>query len=186
MPTAGAATFSEYPLDASRNQGTVSAATAGAARQNHRRIGANVRDIVAAPSTIVGTIPIGCVWNRSTASAAKSAVCGHDRDRIGILAWPNPGACRQLVAGASDAASLACAPEVRQIVRRGLSAHNAGNPGASTRITRVMLLTEPPSIDANEITDKGYVNQRAVLEHRAALVERLFAEPPGPDVIVCD
>ena len=114
-----------------------------------------------------------------------AAVCGHDRDRIGILAWPNPGACRQLVAGASDAASLAGAPEVREIVRRGLRAHNGRNPGASTRITRVLLLTEPPSIDANEITDKGYVNQRAVRVHRAALVERLFAEPPGPDVIVC-
>ena len=114
-----------------------------------------------------------------------AAVCGHDRDRIGILAWPNPGACRPLVAGASDAASLAGAPEVREIVRRGLRAHNGRNPGASTRITRVLLLTEPPSIDANEITDKGYVNQRAVLVHRAALVERLFAEPPGPDVIVC-
>ena len=87
--------------------------------------------------------------------------------------------------GSGIAASLAGAPEVREIVRRGLRAHNGRNPGASTRITRVLLLTEPPSIDANEITDKGYVNQRAVLVHRAALVERLFAEPPGPDVIVC-
>jgi feruloyl-CoA synthase len=44
----------------------------------------------------------------------------------------------------------------------------------------VLLLDEPPSIDANEITDKGYINQRAVLEHRAALVERLYAgEPDG-------
>jgi feruloyl-CoA synthase len=47
-------------------------------------------------------------------------------------------------------------------------------------------MAEPPSIDANEITDKGYVNQRAVLERRRALVERLYAEPPAPDVIVID
>jgi feruloyl-CoA synthase len=46
-------------------------------------------------------------------------------------------------------------------------------------------MAEPPSIDANEITDKGYINQRAVLERRRDLVGRLFADPPGPDVVVC-
>jgi feruloyl-CoA synthase len=47
-----------------------------------------------------------------------------------------------------------------------------------------MLLIEPPGIDANEITDKGYINQRAVLTRRAALVERLHADPPAAEVIV--
>jgi feruloyl-CoA synthase len=47
-----------------------------------------------------------------------------------------------------------------------------------------MILTIPPGIDANEITDKGYINQRAVLEHRAADVARLHAETPGPEVII--
>jgi feruloyl-CoA synthase len=46
-------------------------------------------------------------------------------------------------------------------------------------------MAEPPSIDANEITDKGYINQQAVRERRADLVHGLFADPPGPDVIVC-
>jgi feruloyl-CoA synthase len=46
-------------------------------------------------------------------------------------------------------------------------------------------MAEPAAIDANEITDKGYINQRAVLERRADLVQRLFADPPGPEVIVC-
>jgi feruloyl-CoA synthase len=45
-------------------------------------------------------------------------------------------------------------------------------------------MTEPPSIDAGEITDKGYVNQRATLERRAALVAALYAEPPGDGVVV--
>jgi feruloyl-CoA synthase len=49
-----------------------------------------------------------------------------------------------------------------------------------------MLLTEPPSVDGNEMTDKGYVNQRAGLERRSAWVERLYAEPPGEGVIVID
>jgi feruloyl-CoA synthase len=48
-----------------------------------------------------------------------------------------------------------------------------------------MLLAEPPNMDANEITDKGYVNQRATLSRRAHLVEALFADDPGEDVIVC-
>jgi feruloyl-CoA synthase len=48
-----------------------------------------------------------------------------------------------------------------------------------------MLLTEPPSIDVGEITDKGYINQRLALERRAAEVARVFAETPDGDVIVC-
>jgi len=55
--------------------------------------------------------------------------------------------------------------------------------GSSNRIARALLLKEPPSLDAGEITDKGAINQRAVLAHRAALVETVYAEPPGPDVI---
>jgi hypothetical protein len=56
--------------------------------------------------------------------------------------------------------------------------------GGSTLPKRVLLLEEPPSIDANEITDKGYINQRAVLMRRAALVERLHAQNPDSEVIV--
>ena len=55
--------------------------------------------------------------------------------------------------------------------------------GSSTRVARAMLLREALEIDAGEITDKGSVNQRAVLGRRAALVEALYAEPPGADVI---
>jgi feruloyl-CoA synthase len=52
------------------------------------------------------------------------------------------------------------------------------------RIARAMLMTEPASIDGNELTDKGYINQRAGLDRRAALVERLYADHPGEDVII--
>ena len=55
--------------------------------------------------------------------------------------------------------------------------------GSSTRIARAILLDAPPSIDAREITDKGSINQRAVLKARAALVEELYAETPAPRVI---
>ena len=72
---------------------------------------------------------------------------------------------------------------VRQRVRDGLCAYNAEHPGSSFRIQRVLLMDEPPSIDGNELTDKGYINQRAALQRRAALVERLYAVRPDAEVI---
>ena len=69
-------------------------------------------------------------------------------------------------------------------LKRGLEAHNASCTGSSMRIARAMLMVEPPSIDGNELTDKGYINQRAGLERRAGLVERLYAAHPGEDVII--
>ena len=56
----------------------------------------------------------------------------------------------------------------------------------SMRIARAMLMEEPASIDGNELTDKGYINQRAGLDRRANLVAQLYAEPPGADVIILD
>ena len=69
---------------------------------------------------------------------------------------------------------------MRKALTDGLARHNAMAQGSSMRIARCLVLTEPPSIDAGEITDKGYLNQRAVLAKRAALVERLYADPPPP------
>ena len=62
----------------------------------------------------------------------------------------------------------------------------SGDGGSSTHPTRALIMTEPPSIDANEITDKGYINQRAVLENRAALVEKLHATPRPGDVVTSE
>jgi len=72
---------------------------------------------------------------------------------------------------------------VRRSLIIALARHNARAQGSSMRIARCLLLAEPPSIDANEITDKGYLNQRAILTRRAALVERLYSDPAPPDVI---
>ena len=129
---------------------------------------------------------------RTDAIAAASPVVhdalvtGQDRPYVGLLAWPNLHACRQLIgnpdAGFEDVVKHSA---VIDCVRKGLEAHNAAANGASSlRIGRVMLLVEPPSIDGNELTDKGYINQRAGLDRRAALVDRLYADPPADDVIV--
>jgi feruloyl-CoA synthase len=113
-------------------------------------------------------------------------VTGQDRPFVGLLAWPNLHACRQMIGNPDATCDEAVNhPAVIACLKRGLEAHNKASSGASSlRIARAMLLVEPPSIDGNELTDKGYINQRAGLERRAALVERLYADPPGKDVII--
>jgi feruloyl-CoA synthase len=113
-------------------------------------------------------------------------VAGHDRDFVGLLAWPNLAACRKLVdAGEeTDAGQIVADAAIRDHVAAGLRRYNEAQKGSSTRILRVLLMAEPPSMDANEITDKGYINQRAGLTRRADLVDKLYAEPPDDDVIV--
>jgi feruloyl-CoA synthase len=56
--------------------------------------------------------------------------------------------------------------------------------GTSTYATRATFLEEPPSIDAGEITDKGYINQHAVLERRAAVLEKLYSCPADESIIL--
>ena len=114
-------------------------------------------------------------------------VAGQDREFVALLAWPNLEACR-LIAGKVDAplSELVHDPAIKEHLKKSLHAHNAQTQGSSMRIARVMLMTEPPSIDGNELTDKGYINQRAALERRNALVERLYAAAPDGDVIVVE
>jgi len=122
----------------------------------------------------------------ATPVVQDALVTGQDRPYVGLLAWPNLHACRQIV-GNPDASyeDVVKHPEVLACLKRGLEAHNKSCDGASSRrIARAMLMVEPASIDGNELTDKGYINQRAGLERRAALVERLYADHPGENLIV--
>ncbi|HWU89937.1 MAG TPA: hypothetical protein VN253_21895, partial [Kofleriaceae bacterium] len=96
---------------------------------------------------------------------ADAVITGHDRDEIGALVFPAPG---QVVDEA-----------FREALRAALAAMEAGRGGSSMRIARLLVLEEPPSIDAGEITDKGYLNQRAILARRAAEVARLYSADPG-------
>ena len=116
-----------------------------------------------------------------------AVVTGHDRDAVGLLVFPDLPGCRSLAPDMPDDApfdQLIIREEVREALRAGLQSYNGQNSGSSKRITRVLLMEEPPSIDANEITDKGYLNQRAVLERRAALVDRLYAsDGSDPDIV---
>ncbi|GAC1327969.1 MAG: feruloyl-CoA synthase [Beijerinckiaceae bacterium] len=116
-----------------------------------------------------------------------AVVTGHDRNEIGLLAFANEAGCRSLCADLPPETPLAALigdPRVRDCVEAALRKLAGESGGGSTLPRRVLLLDDPPSIDANEITDKGYINQRAVLMRRAALVERLHADEPDADVIV--
>lgn len=110
-------------------------------------------------------------------------IAGHDRDFIAALIFPDIEACRARCPDVPEA-ELWAAPAIRGHFQRVLDVLAARATGSATRIMRAVLLAEPPSIDAGEVTDKGSINQRAVLEHRKALVEALYAAAPPPEVLV--
>jgi feruloyl-CoA synthase len=107
-----------------------------------------------------------------------AVITGHGRSEVGALIFPNAAAVK--AKGLDDAAIR---ERLRAAMRR-LAAETGS--GSSTHPVRALVMSEPPSIDANEITDKGYINQRAVLERRAALVEKLHAGPPDTEVILAN
>ncbi len=112
-------------------------------------------------------------------------LAGPDRDDLGALVFPDMETCRALAPdGRGDAASVLGDPRVRAEFGRRLTALAKEATGSSNRVVRAMLMTEPPSMDAGEATDKGSINQRNVLRHRAALVEELYAKTPSPRAIV--
>ncbi|MBP0592278.1 AMP-binding protein [Paraburkholderia sp. LEh10] len=117
----------------------------------------------------------------------KEAVIAYDgADTLGTLAWLDAGACAKTwpeLAGA-DVGELARHPLLLRELERRLAVVNAGQTGASMRIERLMLLDEPPSMQHYEVTDKGSINQRAVIERRKDCVEDLFAAPCAQHVVV--
>ncbi|MGM9486237.1 feruloyl-CoA synthase [Ideonella sp. YS5] len=118
----------------------------------------------------VGTLRIRAVAALSPL-AADVVVTGHDREEVGLLVFPSPAA------KAMDHAERA------DKVRAALQAIRAEGGGSSQSPTRVLFLAEPPNADAGEITDKGYLNQRAVLARRAPDVIALYSAVPNPEVI---
>ncbi|MGA1342116.1 MAG: AMP-binding protein [Hyphomonas sp.] len=110
-----------------------------------------------------------------------AVICGQDKDFAAALVWPSPATAEQYIRAAGDPAK-GFAALVGDLAGKA-AAFNAGEQGSSRRIRRLMVMTEAPSIDAGEITDKGYVNQRLVISRRATLVQALYAEPLAPGVV---
>ncbi|MGB2657842.1 MAG: feruloyl-CoA synthase, partial [Pseudolabrys sp.] len=113
---------------------------------------------------------------------------GADRDDIAALIFPDVEACRKLGGLGSDAPPSAIieAPAVRAKFAELLTKLAAASPGSSTRVERMLLMADPPSMDKGEMTDKGSINQRAVLKNRDALVDELYAVPLSSRVIAAE
>ncbi|MBI4984977.1 MAG: feruloyl-CoA synthase [Rhodocyclales bacterium] len=117
--------------------------------------------------------------------AQDIVVTGHDRDEIGFLVFPNVPECRRLT-GLGDDAPLDAVlghPTVKERIREGMVRLKREGGGSSTYPARLLLMAEAPSSEAGELTDKGYINQRAVLTRRADLVVQLYSEVPDSAVI---
>ncbi|MGL3211541.1 feruloyl-CoA synthase [Bradyrhizobium sp. BR 1433] len=118
--------------------------------------------------------------------AQDIVVTGHGRDEVRFLVFPNLAACRSL-AGLPESADPREAighPAVRSAIGQGLARLKAQGGHSSGHATRALLLAEPASVDGGEITDKGYINQRAVLTRRAAAVAVLEDDGSG-EAIAC-
>jgi feruloyl-CoA synthase len=98
-------------------------------------------------------------------------VTGHNRAFVGALIFPGP------------AAERGSRGELRERLEELLRSFAADHAGSSTAVRRAVLLDEPPAIDAQELTDKGSVSQKAVLANRAALVEALYSDTPRDSIL---
>jgi feruloyl-CoA synthase len=152
--------------------------------------GRTAEDFKLASGTWVSVGPLRARVVEHFAPYVKDAViAGADREEIGVLLFPDMEACRGLAPDlAKDApvAAVLADARVRARFRALLAALARQGTGSSNRVCRLLLLETPPSLDAGEATDKGSLNQRMVLRHRAALVEELYAAPPSPRAIVLD
>ena len=115
--------------------------------------------------------------------ARDVVIAGADRNEIGALIFPDSEACRRL---AADSVDVSADARVRNELGARLRAMAATSTGSSTYVRRAIVLSEPPSLDAGEITDKGSINQRAVLSRRADALAELYAREPSSGVLVIE
>jgi feruloyl-CoA synthase len=147
-------------------------------------------DFKLATGTWVSVGPLRAAFIAHCAPYVKDVViAGADRDAIAAIVFPDLDACRRLApdlpkeAGAAD---IVAHEGVRPAFRFLLGSFARQSTGSSNRVTRAILTDAPPSLDIGEATDKGSINQRMVLRHRAALMDELYAATPSARVIAID
>jgi len=142
-------------------------------RQGFEFDGRIAEDFKLTTGTWVSVGPLRAKINAACSPLVQDIVItGHDRAMLGALVFPNTVICRDL---GRETLRARLQPIFERLAR--------DSTGSSTRVARALIMEAPPSIDAGEVTDKGSINQRAVLKNRCALVERLYAEQPDPDII---
>jgi feruloyl-CoA synthase len=115
-----------------------------------------------------------------------AVITGHDRNFLGMMLVPNLEACRPLATGlpaSASASEVLLNAAVAAKFTALLESFAAQATGNSNRVERALLLDEPPSLDAGEVTDKGSLNQRTILDRRAALVADIYAPNPSQRVL---
>jgi feruloyl-CoA synthase len=144
-------------------------------------------DFKLATGTWVSVGPLRAAFIAHCAPLIRDVVlAGAERDEVTALIFPDVDACRALapeLAPNAPLPQLLADARVRSAFSRRLASFAAASTGTSGRIMRAVLLAEPASLDIGEMTDKGSINQRAVLAHRAAIVEALYADPPPPIIV---
>ena len=144
-------------------------------------------DFKLATGTWVSVGPLRARFIAATAPMTRDVViAGLDRDDLAGIVILDPDGVREAcphLRGAADLKAMAADPALRALYAERLADFAAAATGSATRIARIALLDGPLSIDRGELTDKGSVNQRAVIAGRAALVEELYAEPRPSRVI---
>ena len=144
-------------------------------------------DFKLATGTWVSVGPLRARFLTHFAPLAKDVVlAGADLDDIRVLVFPDLDACRRLAPDLAQASAgdIAGDRRVRAELQRRLASFAAAATGSSNRVVAAILLADLPSLDAGEITDKGSINQRAVLRCRAELVRDLYVVPTPPHVIL--
>ena len=146
---------------------------------------------IAEDSLLTGTwVSVGTLRAAIAAGAPllqDVVIVGHDGEYLAAILFPNLEACRALapdLPADAHADFVVSHPAVREKVQAFLDRLALSGTGSATHIARALLAEVPPSMDAGELTDKGTVNQRAVLRNRTALVEELYEEPPSPRVFI--
>jgi feruloyl-CoA synthase len=143
-------------------------------------------DFKLASGTWVSVGPLRARFIAACAPMVRDVViAGINRDEVSALVILDLDGCRLInpTLPADDLAAMAADPLIRQAFSERLTKFLATATGSSTRITRAILIDTLLSIDRGEITDKGSINQRAVLDHRAALIDELYSSTPAAHVI---
>lgn len=148
--------------------------------------GRTAEDFKLASGTWVSVGPLRADLIAALSPLAQDVViAGLDCDYLAALIVPDLIACTQALelAAPQDYEQVISNPKLAALLRERLQTYAGHNCGSSRRVRRVMLLPSPPSLDRGEITDKGSINQRAVLRYRSASVTAMYEAQPATNVL---
>jgi feruloyl-CoA synthase len=126
------------------------------------------------------------ILSQAAGLAQDVVIGGHDREFVTALVFPNLQVCRETIGAGADTStgSVLSHPVIVRRFTEVFTTLAAASTGSSTFVARAIVLEDPPSMDAGEVTDKGSINQKAVLAQRAALVDELYSASPSPRVLI--